>query len=104
MKSCGDILGEELLEVLRLQRQTFIRTADGGKIFSSMSDRRLYEQCEDEALELQKKIGRDNYKNLPPRLKESIDLCGELREKCKHDPSERDCKKCLKEFREAKTS
>lgn len=52
-------IGTKLLEVLRNQRQYFIRTADGKKIITNHI---LYHSFEEEALELQRKIGRENKK------------------------------------------
>lgn len=51
--------GTKLLEVLRRQRNFFIRTADGRKIITNHI---IYEGLEEEALELQRKIGRENKK------------------------------------------
>lgn len=48
-------------EVLRKQRETFIRTTDGKKIITNHI---LYNSYEDEALRLQEQMGRENKKEL----------------------------------------
>ncbi len=50
-------LGTKLLKVLREQRKYFIRIIDNKKIITNHI---MYNSLEDEALELQRKIGREN--------------------------------------------
>ncbi|MDP3956861.1 MAG: hypothetical protein Q8P97_02595 [bacterium] len=52
-------IGLKLLEVLRKQRQFFIRTTDGQKIISNHI---IYNSLGEEALRLQEKIGAENKK------------------------------------------
>ncbi len=56
-----------LLEILRKQRNFFIRTADGEKIITNPI---IYYSLEEEALEAQRKIGRENKRIIIAECKE----------------------------------
>ena len=56
-----------LLEILRKQRNFFIRTADGKKVVTNPV---VYYGLEEEALEAQRKIGRQNKRAIIAECKE----------------------------------
>ena len=56
-----------LLEILRKQRNFFIRDADGKRIITNPI---IYHGLEEEALEAQRKIGRENKKMIIAECKE----------------------------------
>jgi hypothetical protein len=55
-------LGLELLKILKIQRQSYIRTADGCKLITNHV---LYNQMENESERLQRLISDENKKKYP---------------------------------------
>lgn len=60
-------LGLELLEKFKEQKRYYIRNADDKRI---ITDHIMYNSLDDELLEIQKKIGRDNKKRIISECKE----------------------------------
>jgi hypothetical protein len=58
---------KELLKILQIQRQSFIRKIDGNKIITNPL---LYNQCEEESLRIQELIGQENRKKIKEECKE----------------------------------